>query len=93
VPSSHEEASLQLYFERLFISDTELRVSMHTTSQLPEDLLRIKRHLGFPLVKFESPIFLDGFLQEHTLGTPGVYVDALMKHYKKVHVPTIADSA
>ena len=84
IPTSSEETSVQLYFEHLSISDTEFRVSMHTTSQLPEDLLRIKRQLGFPLVKFESPIFLDGFQHDHILGTTAVYLDALIKHYKQV---------
>ena len=55
---------------------------MHTTSQLPDDLLRIKKHLGLTLVKFESPIFLAGFHQAHLLETPAGFVDALVKHYK-----------
>lgn len=81
-PSSN--GSMQIYFEHIKISDIELRVSMLTTSQLPPDLLKIKRHLGFPLVKFESPISLDGFHQAHTLGNTGLYVDSLAKHYKGV---------
>lgn len=64
---------------------TELLVSMHTTSQLPEDLQRIKRQLGFPLVQFESPIILEGFQKSHMLGTPLLFVDAIGKHYKKVN--------
>lgn len=84
-PSSGSRfGSMQLYFELFKISDVELRVSMLTTSQLPEDLLKIKRHLGFPLVKFESPIYLDGFYRSHVLGDIGVYVDSLTKHYKGV---------
>ncbi len=74
----------QLYFERLQIKETELRVSMHTTSQLPEDLQRIKRRVGISLVKFESPVFLGGFRQAHMLGPVAVYTDALVKHYKRV---------
>ena len=62
---------------------------MHTTSQLPEDLQKIKRHLGFPLVKFESPVSLNGLHRSHTLGTPGVYADVLMKHYRKVVIPFV----
>ena len=57
---------------------------MHTTSQLPDDLLRIKKRLGLTLVKFESPIFLAGFHQAHLLETPAGFVDALVKHYKLV---------
>lgn len=83
-PSSSKFGSVQIYFEHFKISDVELRVSMLTTSQLPEDLLKIKRHLGFPLVKFESPIYLDGVHQAHVLGDTGVYVDSLSKHYKGV---------
>ena len=57
---------------------------MHTTSQLPEDLHRIKRQLGFPLIQFESPIMFEGFHKAHMLGTPVLFVDAIGKHYKKV---------
>ncbi len=74
----------QLYFECLQIRETEVRVSMHTTSQLPEDLQRIKRRLGVSLVKFESPIYLGGFHQMHMLGPVSVYSDALVKHYRRV---------
>ena len=65
---------------------TVLLVSMHTTSQLPEDLLSIKRHFGFPLIQFESPIILEGFQKTHMLGTPVLFVDTIGKHYKKVRV-------
>lgn len=81
--SSGTGESKQLYFEEFQISDVELRVSMLTASQLPEDLKRIKRHLGIPLVKFESPILLDGFYQCHTLGSVGNFTSSLGKHYKK----------
>ena len=57
---------------------------MHTTSQLPEDLLKIKKRLGLPLVKFESPIFLSGFHHYHILDSPSGFADALGKHYKGV---------
>ena len=57
---------------------------MHTTSQLPDDLLQIKKQLGLPLVKFESPIFLAGFHQSHLLENPAGFADALIKHYKMV---------
>jgi len=77
-------STVQIYFDHIKISDIELRVSMLTTSHLPEDLVKIKRHLGFPLVQFESPIYLDGFHQAHSLGDTGVYVDSLKKHYKGV---------
>ena len=60
------------------------QVSMHTTSQLPDDLLKIKKRLGLPLVKFESPIFLSGFYQAHLLDSPSGFTDALAKHYKGV---------
>lgn len=76
--------SRQLYIEQLHISTSELLVSMHTTSQLPEDLAVIKKTLGFPLVQFESPIVLEGFNKSHMLGTPVVFVDSISKHYKKV---------
>lgn len=66
------------------MSTSELLVSMHTTSQLPEDLAVIKKTLGFPLVQFESPIVLEGFNKSHMLGTPVVFVDSISKHYKKV---------
>lgn len=85
-PSSSKFGLMQIYFDHFKISDVELRVSMLTTSQLPEDLLKIKRHLGFPLVKFESPIYLDGIHQAHVLGDAGVYVDSLTKHYKGVNI-------
>ena len=61
-----------------------LQVSMYTTSQLPEDLLKIKKRLGLPLVKFESPIFLSGFHHYHILDSPSGFADALGKHYKGV---------
>ena len=62
------------------------QVSMHTTSQLPEDLQQIKKHMGLPLVKFESPIFLDGFYKAHLLDSPSGVVNTLIKYYKKVKV-------
>ena len=52
----------EFYFEEFAIADTEFRVSMHTTSQLPDDLQQIKYHLGFPLVKFEAPISLGNLI-------------------------------
>ena len=57
---------------------------MYTTSQLPEDLLKIKKRLGLPLVKFESPIFLSEFHHSHILDSPSGFADALGKHYKGV---------
>ena len=81
--SSWTGESKQLYFEEFQISDMELRVSMLTASQLPEDLKQIKRRLGIPLVMFESPILLDGFQQYHTLGGVGNFTSSLAKHYKK----------
>lgn len=51
----------EFYFEEFSIIDTEFRVNMHTTSQLPDDLQQIKYHLGFPLVKFEAPISLSKY--------------------------------
>lgn len=84
LPIGSKLDSMQIYFEHIRISDIELRVSVLTTSQLPADLLKIKRRLGFPLVKFESPIYLDGFHQAHTLGGVALYADWLTKHYKAV---------
>uniref|UniRef100_A0A1X7VPU8 Uncharacterized protein n=1 Tax=Amphimedon queenslandica TaxID=400682 RepID=A0A1X7VPU8_AMPQE len=82
--SSSVLPSRQIYIEQLRISTSELLVSMHTTSQLPEDLAAIKKSLGFPLVQFESPIILEGFNKSHMLGRPVVFVDSITKHYKKV---------
>ena len=84
MPATTLEDSMQLYFKQFSIASTELRVSVFTTSQLPEDLKAIKYQLGFPLVKFESPVKLRGFYQSHMIGDIGVYADSLMKHYKKV---------
>ncbi len=81
--------SLQVYFEQFNIGAMELRVSVFTTSQLPDDLKAIKYQLGFPLVKFESPVKLRGFYQSHMIGDVGVYVDSLVKHYKRVSVMDI----
>ena len=57
---------------------------MNTTSQLPEDLLLIKKQLELTLVKFESPIFLAGFYQAHLLDNPVGILDVVVKHYKRV---------
>lgn len=84
VPAGPRTDALQIYFERFSIASTELRVGVYTTSQLPDDLRAIKQQLGFPLVKFESPVKLRGFYQSHMLGDAGIYADSLMKHYKKV---------
>ena len=78
--------SRQLYIEQLALSDTELHVSVHTASQLPDDLQLLKKQLGIRLVQFQSPIFLDGIVRSHMLGTPGLFVDVLGKHYKRVCV-------
>jgi vacuolar protein sorting-associated protein 13D len=56
---------------------------MNTTSQLPEDLLLIKKQLELTLVKFESPIFLAGFYQAHLLDNPVGILDVVVKHYKR----------
>jgi len=77
-------SSLQVYFEQFGIAGMTLRMSVFTTSQLPDDLKAIKYHLGFPLVKFESPVKLRGFYQTHMIGDLAVYTDALVKHYKRV---------
>ena len=83
-PSSSEASSRQLYMEDIKISDVEFQVSMLTNSQLPDDLKRIKRHLGFPLIQFESPIYLREFHQSHILGNTAALLDAFQKHYKEV---------
>ena len=84
LPAGSHEDALQLYFEYLNIASTEIRICVSTTSQLPEDLRAIKYHLGFPLIKFESPVRLKGFQQSHMLGDFSAYLDTLMKHYKRV---------
>lgn len=68
------------------MSGTELRISVRTASQLPSDLSRIKSRLGFPLVKFEAPIFLEDLEVNHMLGTSSMYMDTLVKHYRTVSV-------
>ncbi len=84
IPTGSRNESLQLYFEFLNVASTELRISVSTTSQLPDDLRAIKHHLGFPLIKFESPVKLKGYDRSYMLGDVSVYADSLMKHYKKV---------
>lgn len=76
--------SRQIYMEQLKLSEAELQVSVHTASQLPEDLQLLKRRLGIRLVQFQSPIFLEGVARTHMLGTPGLVGEMLKKHYKKV---------
>ena len=76
--------ALQLYCEDLNIPTTELRISVTTTSQLPDDLKAIKYNLGIPLIKFQSPVKLKGFQRSHMLGDPHAYTDSLGKHYKRV---------
>ena len=84
VSSGQHTDAQQLYFEQLGIASTELRISVSTTSQLPEDLRAIKYQLGFPLIKFQSPVKLKGYQRSHLLGEVNVYVDSLIKHYKRV---------
>ena len=82
----HSELSKQIYVEHLSVSDTELRISVRTASQLPTDLGRIKSRLGFPLVKFEAPIHLEALTVNHMLGTSSMYLDTFVKHYTTVSV-------
>ena len=82
----HSELSKQIYVEHFSVSGTELRISVRTASQLPSDLSRIKSRLGFPLVKFEAPIFLEGLTVNHMLGTSSTYMDTFIKHYTTVSV-------
>ena len=82
--SAGQQDSMQLYCEHLNLATTELRISVSTTSQLPDDLKAIKYNLGIPLIKFQSPVKLKGYQRLHTLGEAHVYADSLMKHYKRV---------
>lgn len=84
ISSGQPVESQQLYCEALSISSTVMRISVSTTSQLPEDLKAIKHHVGIPLIKFQSPVKLKGYHQSHLLGETSVYVDSLVKHYRKV---------
>ena len=84
VSAGHHQDSVQLYCEQLTIATTELRMSVTTTSQLPDDLRAIKYNIGIPLVKFQSPVKLKGYFKSHVLGEVNVYADSLVKHYKRV---------
>lgn len=86
VPVGGHSDTLQLYFELLQLATTELRMSVLTTSQLPEDLKAIKYYLGFPLIKFESPVKLKGYYRSHMLGELNAHADNLIKHYKRVKI-------
>lgn len=84
VSSGRHVDSQQLYCENLNLATMVLRISVFTTSQLPNDLKAIKYLLGFPLIKFQSPVKLKGYRRSHILGEVTVYTDSLMKHYKRV---------
>ena len=45
-PSKAEDIGKRMYFERLGISDGELKVSLLATGKLSSDLLRIKKSVG-----------------------------------------------
>ena len=47
-------AGKKIYLERLMLSATEAKVSLLTVGRLTPDLLKIKRHLGVPLVSLED---------------------------------------
>ena len=48
----------QFHFDSIDVQKIALRVSMHTNSNLPQDLKRIRSSLVLPIVKFEAPILL-----------------------------------
>lgn len=81
----------EFYFEEFAIADTEFRVSMHTTSQLPDDLQQIKYHFGFPLVKFEAPISLGKYTNRYSItiyGNYAIYV-SIGGYYRRHVIGTI----
>ena len=84
ISSGQHVNSQQLYCELLHIATTVLRISVFTTSQLPDDLKAIKYHLGIPLIKFQAPVKLKGYQKSHLLGEVNVYMDSLIKYYKRV---------
>jgi vacuolar protein sorting-associated protein 13D len=74
----------QLHFESIDLMMGVVRLSLHTTSNLPPDLRAIKHSLGVPTVTFEAPVVFDRYSQHHLSGTTQVVLESIATHYKRV---------
>ena len=83
---SHIVLGRRFYFASLAIRLNRLDLGMTTTatSNLSQDLRRIKRSFRVPLVQFSgAPVELDTFQRHHVLATGPLLVAAVKQHYSK----------
>ncbi|CAF0969742.1 unnamed protein product [Didymodactylos carnosus] len=74
----------RIYFNELMLSSINLDLSVYcgASRSLPANLLSIKRHASFPLVKFENAqIHLKSYEQVHIFNTYDFFILSLTNHY------------
>lgn len=63
----------------------QLRVSVYTSSKLPDELNAFKRKLGLTLIQFEDAnIELRPFFRADTFETAQNVIDSISKHYQVI---------
>lgn len=83
VKNSTSLTTKRLYFGQLKIVLNTVRLSVLTSSSLPEDLVQIKRRMGLTLVRFEETLVeLDTFFKQHSFETFDFLTASLLKHFK-----------
>lgn len=72
------------YFSTLKLCLQQIKLSVLTSSNLPSDLLQVKRIMRLRLIRFEdATIELDAFVRIHPFETAGFLIDSIVDHYKE----------
>ncbi|GFQ85231.1 vacuolar protein sorting-associated protein 13D [Trichonephila clavata] len=72
------------YFSTLKLCLQQIKLSVLTSSNLPFDLLMVKKKMRLTLIKFEdATIELDAFLRVYPFETANFLIDSIIDHYKE----------
>lgn len=72
------------YFSTLKLCLQQIKLSVLTSSNLPSDLLHVKKKMRLTLIRFEdATIELDPFLRVHPFETAEFLIDSIVEHYKE----------
>lgn len=77
--------SKRYYFAAIKLMPSEIKLSVLTSSKLPQHLQAIKRKLGLTLLKFEDArIEVEPFIRKHLFESSRFLIHSIIKFYKDV---------
>lgn len=72
------------YFSTLKLCLKQIKLSVLTSSNLPSDLLQVKRNMRLRLIRFEDAVIeLNPFIRIHPFETADFLMDNIIEHYKE----------